>query len=278
MPKLTKRTIDAIEPQATEFFLWDEGIPGFGLRVMPSGRKSFVVQFRAGRRARRMSLGPSTVLTCDHADHGSAVQARDRVVGDLAPEAEGGFERSALNRIIAPPARKVRHLGTRTGATVPAAARDGGVSEIAYRDAVTDALLHRHSPGLHKLTEAAREFRGLNLLDMARHALERRGISRRGLSRMELATEALQKRAGPGYHSSADFPFILANVANKTLRSAYDSTPRTFTAWARQATITDFRPVQRTPSLPVHPTCCAYPRAANSLMAPWAKAAMSMLC
>ena len=49
MPKLTKRTIDAIEPQATEFFLWDEGIPGFGLRVMPSGRKSFVEQFRAGR-------------------------------------------------------------------------------------------------------------------------------------------------------------------------------------------------------------------------------------
>ena len=137
-------------------------------------------------------------------------------------------------------------LGTRTGATVPAAARDSGATEIAYRDAVTDALMHRHSPGLHKLTDAAREFRGLNLLDMARHALERRGISTRGLSRMELATEALQKRAGPGYHSSADFPFILANVANKTLRSAYDSTPRTFTAWARQATITDFRPVQRT--------------------------------
>lgn len=32
---------------------------------MPSGGKSFVVQFRAGRRARRMSLWPSTVLTCD---------------------------------------------------------------------------------------------------------------------------------------------------------------------------------------------------------------------
>jgi hypothetical protein len=46
MPKLTKRTIDATEPQSMEFFLWDEGIPGFGLRVMPSGRKSFVVQCR----------------------------------------------------------------------------------------------------------------------------------------------------------------------------------------------------------------------------------------
>jgi integrase len=81
MPKLTKRTVDAIEPQATEFFLWDEGIPGFGLRVMPSGRKSFVVQFRAGRRARRMSLGPSTVLTCD--------QARTRAITIIAAVKNG---------------------------------------------------------------------------------------------------------------------------------------------------------------------------------------------
>ena len=94
MPKLTKRTIDAIEPQATEFFLWDEGIPGFGLRVMPSGRKSFVVQFRAGRRARRMSLGPSTVLTCD--------QARTRAITIIAavkngddPAAERDAKRNA---------------------------------------------------------------------------------------------------------------------------------------------------------------------------------------
>ncbi len=26
MPKLTKRIIDAVKPQATEFFLWDEGM------------------------------------------------------------------------------------------------------------------------------------------------------------------------------------------------------------------------------------------------------------
>ena len=81
MPKLTKRIVDAIEPQPTEFFLWDEGIPGFGLRVMPSGRKSFVVQFRAGRRARRMSLGPSTVLTCD--------QARTRAITIIAAVKNG---------------------------------------------------------------------------------------------------------------------------------------------------------------------------------------------
>jgi len=81
MPKLTKRTIDATESQATEFFIWDESIPGFGVRVMPSGRKSFVVQYRAGRRPRRMSLGPSTVLTCD--------QARTRAITIIAAVKNG---------------------------------------------------------------------------------------------------------------------------------------------------------------------------------------------
>ncbi len=88
MPKLTKRIIDAVEPQATEFFLWDEGIPGFGLRVMPSGRKSFVVQFRAGRRARRMSLGPCTVLTCDQA-RTRAITCVGRMNGSSRPFADG---------------------------------------------------------------------------------------------------------------------------------------------------------------------------------------------
>lgn len=87
MPKLTKRIIDAVEPQATEFFLWDEGIPGFGLRVIPSGRKSFAVQFRAGRRARRMNLGPSTVLTCDQA-RTRAITCVGRMNGSSRPTAD----------------------------------------------------------------------------------------------------------------------------------------------------------------------------------------------
>ena len=81
MPKLTKRTTDATEPQVVEFFIWDESIPDFGVRVMPSGRKSFVVQYRAGRRPRRVSLGPSTVLTCD--------QARTRAITIIAAVKNG---------------------------------------------------------------------------------------------------------------------------------------------------------------------------------------------
>ena len=81
MPKLTKRVIDAAEIQAAEYFIWDDELPGFALRVLPSGRKGYIVQYRAGRRSRRMSLGPSTVLTCE--------QARTRAIGIIAAARNG---------------------------------------------------------------------------------------------------------------------------------------------------------------------------------------------
>lgn len=120
----------------------------------------------------------------------------------------------------------------------------GQAGEVAYRDAVVNALRHRHDPGAVQLDPAAREFRGLSLLEMARAVLERRGVQTRGLSRMELAGLAFETRSA-GYHTTSDFTAILANVANNTLRAAYASTPRTFTAFARRAVITDFKPVQR---------------------------------
>jgi integrase len=81
MSKLTKRTVEAAEIKESEYFLWDDELPGFGLRVLPSGRKGYVVQYRAGRRSRRMSLGPSTVLTCE--------QARNRAITIIAAARNG---------------------------------------------------------------------------------------------------------------------------------------------------------------------------------------------
>lgn len=126
-----------------------------------------------------------------------------------------------------------------------AQARGESQQERGYGEAVTSALMHRFNPSAHQLADGAREYRGMSLLEMARDALERRGVQTRGMSKMELAGAVFQQRAA-GYHSTSDFPSILANVANKTLRSAYESTPRTFSAWARRATISDFKPVQRT--------------------------------
>ena len=68
MTRLNKRTIDALEATDKDYFVWDATLPGFGLRVLPSGRKSFLIQYRdkAGR-TRRKSLGRFGTVTAEEA-------------------------------------------------------------------------------------------------------------------------------------------------------------------------------------------------------------------
>ncbi|MBP0440159.1 prohead protease/major capsid protein fusion protein [Tianweitania sediminis] len=118
--------------------------------------------------------------------------------------------------------------------SVPLGGRD---ERITRRDAVANALLHRYSPTLFQLEDAARQYRGMTLLELARESLGNAGVNTRGLSRDEVATRAL--------HSTSDFPEILSAVTNKTLRQAYDAYPRTFMLFCRQVLATDFKAMHR---------------------------------
>jgi hypothetical protein len=105
------------------------------------------------------------------------------------------------------------------------------------REFMANAIMHRANPN-HKLEEGAREYAGLSMLELARDCLEIRGIKTRGMDKMQLAQRA--------FEGTSDLPSVLANVANKSLRQAYLSAPRTFTPWARQASAADFKTISRT--------------------------------
>jgi len=40
---MTKLTVDAAEVRAKDYFIWDDELPGFGLRVFVSGKRSYLI-------------------------------------------------------------------------------------------------------------------------------------------------------------------------------------------------------------------------------------------
>ncbi len=50
---LTKRAVDTLEPAGTPWIAWDDKLTGFGVRIQPSGVKSFIVNYRAGEGGRK---------------------------------------------------------------------------------------------------------------------------------------------------------------------------------------------------------------------------------
>ena len=56
-PRLTVNAIAAAKPRAKEYTLWDGTLAHFGVRVHPSGVRSFIVQARARGRMRKVTLG-----------------------------------------------------------------------------------------------------------------------------------------------------------------------------------------------------------------------------
>ncbi len=57
MPKLTKRTAESAKARKKDYFIWDTELPGLGLRVYTSGKRSYVIHYRFAGRSRRFTIG-----------------------------------------------------------------------------------------------------------------------------------------------------------------------------------------------------------------------------
>ncbi len=126
---LTKSAVDRALPRSAPFVLWDDELGGFGCRVFPSGKRSFVVQCRppGSRKSIRLTLGTYGLLTVTEA----RAQARETLA-------------------------KIR-----LGADPRAAKRARQVAEAAQASVLTvAALVDQYSAALLAGTAATKRLRG----------------------------------------------------------------------------------------------------------------------
>ncbi|HSQ21071.1 MAG TPA: site-specific integrase, partial [Blastocatellia bacterium] len=63
--KITKRSVEALKVMSKDYIAFDTDLPGFGVRVMPSGKRFFLVQYRRHGRTRRVMIGQFGVVTAE---------------------------------------------------------------------------------------------------------------------------------------------------------------------------------------------------------------------
>ena len=124
-------------------------------------------------------------------------------------------------------------------------------------EGMSEAILHRLGRNNGELSENARRYAYMSMLELAKRSLESQGEKLSGLRPMEIARRAFQ--------ATSDFPEILANTAYKTLRQAYDAAPQTFAPFTRPVTVRDFKEVSRVqfgdaPNLELVPENSAFQR------------------
>jgi integrase len=98
--KITKRVADSAEPRPSRYILFDAETTGFGLRVYPSGKKSWVFEYRPGEGGRgvqkkRITIGSTSDFTPEQARKmAEKLRARTKMGDD--PQGKKAQERAAM--------------------------------------------------------------------------------------------------------------------------------------------------------------------------------------
>lgn len=98
---------------------------------------------------------------------------------------------------------------------------------------ISDALSFRLNT-IKEPTELGRKFLRKRSLDMLESFLLSRGVNVENLTPNQIIARA--------FHSTSDFPLILADVANKRLMGGYEEEPQTWQAFCTRRDLSDFKP------------------------------------
>jgi hypothetical protein len=116
---------------------------------------------------------------------------------------------------------------------------------IHVRAGITNAVLHRMAPTAFPLDDKGRNYRAMSAMDIARAYLQARGVRVTDMTKNQIAAEALGLTNRSGMHTTSDFADLLADVANKRLRKAYDEQPQTWRPLITAGTLPDYKTVKR---------------------------------
>ena len=100
LPKLTKSIVEAVRPDTLKpRYLWDELLPSFGIKVLPSGSRRYILKYRAGAGGRNATqrwatLGTHGSISCDQA-RGLAQQTLAAIAKGEDPQAQKFAQRVA---------------------------------------------------------------------------------------------------------------------------------------------------------------------------------------
>lgn len=112
----------------------------------------------------------------------------------------------------------------------PAQVATGATPETFAR-AAGEALYCRANPSVTP-SDAAREFMGLSVIELGRTILGRAGVLTTGMSPSAIVERML---------TTSDFPAILGDTVDRSLRAGYQAAPSALKAVARKSTARDFR-------------------------------------
>jgi hypothetical protein len=168
------------------------------------------------------------------------IQSITRIAG-LPPTVEERYLKSALSldEIRQDAFKQMSELATkvetRAHLNIHASAQDETANR---REGMENAILHRANPFKFKLDQRGIRFSKMSLIHLARQTIKDTGMRTVDhFSDDEVVTRALQ--------GTSEFPILLTNVMNKSLRADYEGAPSIWRAFTRIVPVKDFRPVYK---------------------------------
>jgi integrase len=172
--RLTKTAIDELPVLAKDTLYWDAGLPGFGVKVTPKGRKVFVVMYRlagAGSRLRKYTIGPYGRVTLPMARAQAQKIFAARLDGrDPAEEKKQSRRRLIVDRIddLVETFIQERVADTRTARRITNLLRRDviahwgtkSIHEIKKRDVIelVTEISHRNAHAAYRLLKTLKTF------------------------------------------------------------------------------------------------------------------------